>query len=392
MPILYILRIWVYLSRQSNTRNFAARSPCDCVVQTLQYRWPLNWSTDTASPVSQWTSYQIRKIAGCACARNAGNVFPRRRFQSKPLVSDPGMHHGTCVTHVPWCMSGSLTCGDGESIPGACAPAILRIWQEAHGRQRRLYPPQVARHNRTHRWSYRKKTHNIPFISTKPYQESIISPIKPSISGTSWHQSWLSSIVLLRLDVKQGLRCACEGRLHEIGRRGTFSEVFTCQHIYCLCILNILSFTLFMTNGITGSLLTMHSISYYLYFRLSRIFICADRFYLSSHFSCHHYIIGRFFIYVKHPRIHDLQPKWRQLLVKPCTSVHTYYIYIHIYIYNTYVYIILHFDNHRLCRSFWQWQSLLLPSISYQSHFACEKKRDRTIQATFWYAVHTLST
>ena len=33
-------------------------------------------------------------------------------------------------------MSGSLTCGDGENvrgIPGACAPAILRIWQEAHG-------------------------------------------------------------------------------------------------------------------------------------------------------------------------------------------------------------------------------------------------------------------
>ena len=44
-------------------------------------------------------------------------------------------HHGTCVTHVPWCMLGSLTCGDGENvpgIPGACAcvswPAILRIW------------------------------------------------------------------------------------------------------------------------------------------------------------------------------------------------------------------------------------------------------------------------
>ena len=28
------------------------------------------------------------------------------------------MHHGTCVTHVPWCMSGSLTCGDGENVPG----------------------------------------------------------------------------------------------------------------------------------------------------------------------------------------------------------------------------------------------------------------------------------
>ena len=90
-----------------------------------------------------WASYQIRKIAGCACAGNAGNVFPRRRFQRKPIVSDPGMHHGTCVTHVPWCMSGSLTCGDGENvpgIPGACAPAILRIWQEAHGKDK-LWTP-----------------------------------------------------------------------------------------------------------------------------------------------------------------------------------------------------------------------------------------------------------
>ena len=82
-----------------------------------------------------WASYQIRKIAGCACAGNAGKVFPRRRIQRKLLVSDPGMHHGTCVTHVPWCMSGSLTRSGGENvpgIPGACAPAILLVWQEAH--------------------------------------------------------------------------------------------------------------------------------------------------------------------------------------------------------------------------------------------------------------------
>ena len=34
------------------------------------------------------------------------------------------MHHGTCVTHVVWCMSGSLTRVGGENIPGilgACA-------------------------------------------------------------------------------------------------------------------------------------------------------------------------------------------------------------------------------------------------------------------------------
>ena len=29
-------------------------------------------------------------------------------FSPPPRVSDPDMHHGTCVTHVPWCMPGSL--------------------------------------------------------------------------------------------------------------------------------------------------------------------------------------------------------------------------------------------------------------------------------------------
>ena len=32
-------------------------------------------------------------------------VFP------PPRVNDPDMHHGKCVTHVPWCMSGLLTSG-----------------------------------------------------------------------------------------------------------------------------------------------------------------------------------------------------------------------------------------------------------------------------------------
>ena len=44
--------------------------------------------------------------------------FPRHRLQRKPLVSDPSMHHGTCVTHVSWCMLGSLTRGGRENVPG----------------------------------------------------------------------------------------------------------------------------------------------------------------------------------------------------------------------------------------------------------------------------------
>ena len=35
----------------------------------------------------------------------------RERFPPPSQVGDPDMHHGTCVTHVPWCMPGSLISG-----------------------------------------------------------------------------------------------------------------------------------------------------------------------------------------------------------------------------------------------------------------------------------------
>ena len=56
--------------------------------------------------------------------RECRERLPRHRLQRKPLVSDRGMHHRTCITHVPRGMSGSLTRGGGENIPGipgACA-------------------------------------------------------------------------------------------------------------------------------------------------------------------------------------------------------------------------------------------------------------------------------
>ena len=58
-------------------------------------------------------------------------------FSPPPRVSDPDMHHGTCVTHVPWCRLGSLTSGfplksmAGKTFPAFPAhaqPEILRIW------------------------------------------------------------------------------------------------------------------------------------------------------------------------------------------------------------------------------------------------------------------------
>ena len=49
------------------------------------------------------TSYRYVKL-GVAHAPGMPGTF-----SSPSRVSDPDMHHGTCVTHVPWCMLGSLT-------------------------------------------------------------------------------------------------------------------------------------------------------------------------------------------------------------------------------------------------------------------------------------------
>ena len=77
--------------------------------------------------------------------------FPRHRLQRKPPVRDPGMLHGACVTHVPCCMSGSLTRGGGENVPGitgAYAPRnimyLLRgpcsdVFQYMHGTDTTLF-------------------------------------------------------------------------------------------------------------------------------------------------------------------------------------------------------------------------------------------------------------
>ena len=69
--------------------------------------------------------------------RECRERFPRHRLQRKPLVSDPVMHHGTCVTHVSCLKSGSLTHSGGENatpaFPAHVQPTILRICQEAHG-------------------------------------------------------------------------------------------------------------------------------------------------------------------------------------------------------------------------------------------------------------------
>ena len=88
-------------------------------------------------------------------------------FSPSPHVSDPDMHHGTCVTHVPWCMPGSLTSGfiwnrrRGKTFPAFRAhaqPAILRIWKEVHGLTHvRLYLNRCRPNSLTNIWITRPR-------------------------------------------------------------------------------------------------------------------------------------------------------------------------------------------------------------------------------------------
>ena len=55
--------------------------------------------------LSEWASCQIRELRVADAPGIPGTFSP------PPRVSDPDMHHGMCVTHVPWCMSRSLTSG-----------------------------------------------------------------------------------------------------------------------------------------------------------------------------------------------------------------------------------------------------------------------------------------
>ena len=55
---------------------------------------------------------------GMRMRRECRERYSLHRLQRNPLVSNPGTHHGTCVKHVPGCMSGSLTRSGGENVSG----------------------------------------------------------------------------------------------------------------------------------------------------------------------------------------------------------------------------------------------------------------------------------
>ena len=105
---------------------------CKCIEYEMKrYKYFNQTYVNYYGQIKQWASCQIRKIAGAHALGMPGTFSPSLQ------VSDPDMHHGTCVTHVPWCMPGSLTSSflwnrrRGKTFPAFPAhaqPAILRIW------------------------------------------------------------------------------------------------------------------------------------------------------------------------------------------------------------------------------------------------------------------------
>ena len=124
LQITWIVNVWIFI-------KFKVQYSC----------WPTGHHIKSLSakkrPPSKWSirhaNVPLTRYANLLFAHAPGmpERFLRYRLERKLRASDPGTHHGTCVTQVPRCMSGSPTGGAGKTFPAYPAhaqPAILRIW------------------------------------------------------------------------------------------------------------------------------------------------------------------------------------------------------------------------------------------------------------------------
>ena len=102
LPMKQAWRIWINTIRhirrklREKTKAPVTKKPTGC--------WPPHLARNRLMLFNgPLDIYIVHRIANAP-------VMPRTFFPP-PRVSDPDMHHGTCVTHVPWCMPGSLTSG-----------------------------------------------------------------------------------------------------------------------------------------------------------------------------------------------------------------------------------------------------------------------------------------
>ena len=76
-----------------------------CFRQRIINRYGIKYRRQTGNRIS-CSMGLLPDTENCALRRHREW---RERFPPLPRVSDPDMHHGTCVTHVSWCKPWSLT-------------------------------------------------------------------------------------------------------------------------------------------------------------------------------------------------------------------------------------------------------------------------------------------
>ena len=111
-------------------------------------------------------------------------------FPLPPRVSDPDMHHGTCVTNVPWCMPRSLTYGFLWS----------RWWGKRSRHSRRMRNPR--------NFAYLVRGPLAVSIHTDTRRMNINQPhgfLSADITGSRWHISGV--LVALTLHCRTTLYC-----------------------------------------------------------------------------------------------------------------------------------------------------------------------------------------
>ena len=120
---MYMCSVFIYMaisSKWHQTIGYTIKDRGGLYIRKIYmfilgiYYTDAHWNTAIPSDPCR-----IRKIdCGFRLRRVCRERFPRNQVKRKPLVSDPGMLHSTCVTRMPWRMSGSLTRGGGENVPG----------------------------------------------------------------------------------------------------------------------------------------------------------------------------------------------------------------------------------------------------------------------------------
>ena len=107
-----LFRIWLLVLLCILIFHIHVTSPKISLLTQFWYIWHLIISHTMVSQTSpSMDLLPDTWNCGLRMRRECRKRFPRHQLQRKLPVSNPDMHHGTCVTHVPWCMSGSLTCG-----------------------------------------------------------------------------------------------------------------------------------------------------------------------------------------------------------------------------------------------------------------------------------------